>query len=173
MLLANEKVDDSANCTGLTDVSVPRQKVRLAADTSRYFSCLFGPDIDERFSFSSIHDPICYSKKKDEFRTYNGGEKLDLFDALGKFLDKTAKMTYTAVESTYGRRRDEVDVVYEGEEDDYGFPADHFSLSESGIGATARLHGFMRDGVFVVSRIDWGHNFHLARKASSETRVNK
>ena len=170
MPLIDESHDNLESGAGLADLSVPRRKIHLVKDTNKYFSCLFGPDIDDDFNFLSVHGPICYSKKKDSFRVYNDGEKLALFDALGCFLDKTSKMTYTAVEKTYGRRRDELDIARNGiDEDDNGFPVDHYALAESGIGATARLHGFMRDGVFVVSRIDWGHTFHLARKTQTDS----
>ena len=129
----------------------------LVGHQSRLFKCLFSSEIEDEYNCSTIHDCI-YARRGESPRNFNQGEKLELHRALCAFLDESSKMTYTDVMEKYSRRRDEKDMAWLDE--DNGFPIDHLAIAESGIAKCVRLHGYMREGIFVIKRMDWARRFH-------------
>lgn len=122
------------------------------------FKILFSNKIETAYSFRSIesvnHPSSVFWKAP---RTMKQKEKLEMFLALAAFIDECTQMTYSEVDAKYARETDKFDKKKDMDEE---FPVTHYQLSESGIGAQARIHGYIKDGYFVVVRMDWGHNFH-------------
>lgn len=135
-------------------------RARLTKEIDRYFKILFDYRMEDSYKISTI-DTVKHPNGK---RPFYHKEKVRLRKALLDFIEDATNKTYTEVENEYGRRRDEsdkaIDMEFNGEE----FPIDHYSIAKSGIGSKARIHGYIRGGIFVVRRIDWGHNFHYAKK---------
>ena len=126
------------------------------------FKILFSNKIEPAYSICSIervnHPSSIFWKAP---RTMKQKEKLEMFLALSSFIDECTQMTYSEVDAKYARETDKFDKKKDMDEE---FPVTHYQLSGSGIGAQARIHGYIKDGYFVVVRMDWGHNFHQLRK---------
>ena len=138
--------------------------VNLTAKVDAHFKILFDYSIEEDYRISSIDD-ISHPYKK--YRKLNKKEKSKLYRSLCLFIEEATAMTYTEVDEKYGRTRDQSDMVrdimYPNEE----FPMIHYKIANSGIGSVARLHGYLRNSVFVVRRMDWGHRFHNRKNKES------
>lgn len=132
----------------------------LTKEIKKYFKILFSYKIEDEYKLSTINTV----KHPDYNRAFYAKEKAKLYKAFCNFIEDTTTMTYTEVERIYGRKRDENDKAIDTEFDNEEFPIDHYSLAKNGIGKKARIHGYLRDGVFVVRRIDWGHHFHEDKK---------
>lgn len=140
----------------LTYKDKAKAQTLLTKEIKKYFKILFDYKIEDEYKLSTI-DTI---KHPDYDRLFYTKEKVKLYKAFCEFIEKATNMTYTEVEKAYGRKRDGNDKAIDTEFDNEEFPIDHYSLANSGIGRKARIHGYLRDGVFVVRRIDWGHRFH-------------
>lgn len=140
----------------LTSKNKAKAQSLLTNEINKYFKLLFDYKIEDKYQLSTIN----IVKHPEEDRCFTEEEKYELYKALCNFIEDATNMTYTDVETKYGRKRDKNDIAIDTEYNSEEFPIDHYSLSEDGIGNIARIHGYLRDGVFVVRRIDWGHHFH-------------
>ena len=142
----------------------PETKTLLTKQINERFKILFDYRIEENYKISTI-DIIKHPYKN---RYLNKMEKANLYKDLCLFIEDATNLTYTEVEEKYGRKRDKmdkaVDILFPEEE----FSMSHYSLAQTGIGKTARIHGFLRNGIFVVKRIDWGHRYHQKAKRMTE-----
>lgn len=133
------------------------------------FKILFSSQMEPAYTICSIekvnHPSSAFWKTP---RIMKQKEKLEMFLALATFIDECTQMTYSEVDAKYARENDKFD---KKKDMDGEFPVTHYQLSKSGLGSQARIHGYVKDGYFVVIRMDWGHNFHKlknkGRKRSS------
>lgn len=145
----------------LTTKNMAKTKSLLTKEAAKYFKLLFDYGMEDDYKLSSINT----LENPNRHRPFTMKEKVILYSALCNFIEKATNMTYTQVEEVYGRKRDEndkaLDMLYANEE----FPIDHYRLSnENNVGGIARIHGYMRNGVFVVRRVDWTHRFHKKKR---------
>lgn len=145
----------------LADLSkaLPTEEIHKLTEIKRNeFKILFSSQIEPVYNLLSIekvnHPSSIFWKIP---RTMRQKEKLEMFLALAAFIDECTQMTYSEVDAKYARESDKFD---KKKDMDKEFPITHYQLSETGIGAQARIHGYVKDGYFVVVRMDWGHNFH-------------
>jgi len=138
-------------------------KALLTKEINSYFKILFDYKVEDDYKISTI-DTVNFPNKK---RLFYDGEKNILRKALLDFIEDATSMTYTDVANKYGRKRDESDKAVDTEFNNEEFPIIHYSIAEEGIANLARIHGYIRKGVFVVRRVDWGHNFHPKKKKIS------
>ena len=143
----------------LTFSNKAETKALLTKEIDSYFKILFDYKVEDGYKISTI-DTVNHPDGKRLFFTK---EKTKLRKALLDFIEDTTSKTYTEVGAEYGRKRDENDTAIDTEYNNEEFPIDHYRLSKSGLAVRARIHGYIREGVFVVRRIDWGHNFHPAK----------
>ena len=134
-------------------------QTRLTKEINKYFKILFDYKVEDDYKISTI-DIVNHPNGE---RPFLSKEKTELRKALLDFIEDATSKTYTEVEAEYGRKRDKNDKTIDTEFNNEEFPIDHYSLSKSGLASRARIHGYIREGVFVVRRIDWGHNFHLTK----------
>ena len=134
----------------------PETKALLTDQINECFKILFDYRIDEDYKISTI-DTIKHPYKN---RPLDKLEKAKLYKDLCLFVEDATNMTYTEVEEKYGRKRDKIDKAVDILSPEEEFSMNHYSLAKTGIGKKARIHGFLREGVFVVKRIDWGHRYH-------------
>lgn len=154
----------------LADLSkaLPAEEIHKLTELKRNeFKILFSNKIEPAYSLCTIekvnHPSSVFWKAP---RTMKQKEKLEMFLALAAFIDECTQMTYSEVDAKYARETDKFDKKRDMDEE---FPVTHYQLSESGIGAQARIHGYIKDGYFVVVRMDWGHNFHKFKTKNRKT----
>lgn len=140
----------------LTFENKTKAKNLLTTEINKYFKILFDYKVEDDYKISTI-DTV---QHPDRNRLFFSKEKAILRKALLDFIEDATNKTYTEIKSEYGRERDKNDIAVDSEFDNEEFPIDHYSLSQKGLASKARIHGYIREGVFVVRRIDWGHNFH-------------
>ena len=139
----------------ITKISDEAKGIMLT-QANEIFECLFSFRIEPNYKISSIDNA---HRPRREGQRFSTKEKRELFEALCRFLDETTDMTYTEVENKYGRKPDATDTATDSQSGEE-FPMEHYQLSEKGLGSIARIHGYIRNGVFVVKRLDWAHDFH-------------
>lgn len=140
------------------------EKTTLTRQVDADFKIAFNCFLEPRYGFLSldtVSHPDCYLNNQPD-RLLTNVEKLELFHAFGSFVENSVTMTYAQVEEKYGGHKpDKHDKkIDDGEE----YSVFHYQLALDGIGKTARLHGYIKNGYFVVIRIDWNHRFHRTRK---------
>lgn len=138
-------------------------QTRLTKEINKYFKILFDYKVEDDYKISTL-DTVSHPNGK---RLFFPKEKTRLRKALLDFIEDATNKTYTEVGIEYGRKRDENDTAIDTEFNNEEFPIDHYSISKNGLASKARIHGYIREGVFVVRRIDWGHNFHPKKKKIS------
>ena len=144
----------------LTKETQAKAAALLTRASSSYFKILFDYRIEDNYKLSTIDSVInCKSGKK-----FSRNEKLQLYRAFCGFIESTTNMTYTEVDECYGRTRDQSDIATDIEFGNEEFPIDHYQMAKNGIGKYARIHGYIRNQVFIVKRIDWAHRFHESKK---------
>lgn len=91
---------------------------------------------------------------------------LNIFRALGRFIDESIRLTMTEVENRYGRKTDVTDGTFDPETKSK-VQVEHFCLFEQDASSNqpadgVRLHGYTRTrgGYFVVTKLDWFHSRH-------------
>lgn len=131
----------------------------LTKKSGEYFKMLFDYHVDNEYAISTIHKV----KHPHKNRLLKENEKSELLGAFCGFIEETTNMTYTEVANKYGRKPDKYDKAIDSEYPDEEFPIEHFSIAKEGLGSVARIHGYIRHGLFVVLRIDWGHRFHQSK----------
>jgi hypothetical protein len=130
---------------------------QLTSQHSEYFKLIISHQIENRYCFGSIH-------KRNGSRIDNDA-KLILYGALSRFLDNSIKMTITDVENKYKRIPDRRDGTHDPETNT-SVEIEHLALYTEGESPTnsdgIRLHGYFRTngGYFVVTRVDWYHDYH-------------
>lgn len=139
------------------------EKARLTKEAEAYFRIAFDYQLEPRYNFSSISavlHPNCYIGSEPN-RTLTDAEKLELFNAFSKFVEDSVTMTYNQVEEKYGGHPPDKDdrKIDDGEE----CSAFHYQMAVDGLGKTARIHGHIKNGHFVVTRMDWSHRFHTKK----------
>lgn len=144
----------------LRKVSKTTLTKQVDVDFKMAFNCLLEP----RYGFLSldtVFHPDCYLDNQPE-RLLTDAEKLELFHAFGSFVENSVIMTYDQVEKKYGGHKpDKHDKkIDDGKE----YSVFHYQLALDGIGKTARLHGYIKNGYFIVIRVDWSHSFHTKRQ---------
>lgn len=147
----------------LTYNNKAQTKALLTKEIDKYFKIQFDFRIEDDYKLSTI-DTVNFPNTE---RLFYEGEKNNLRKALLNFIEDATSKTYTDVENKYGRKRDKNDKAIDTEFDSEEFPIIHYSIAEKGICSLARIHGYIREGVFIVRRIDWGHNYHPKKKKSS------
>ena len=140
------------------------EKSKLTKLSEAYFKIVFDYQLEPRYNFSSINTvfhPDCYGNGKSD-RTLVDTEKLELFSAFSKFVEDCVQLTYNQVEEKYGGHPPDSDdkKINKGGE----CSVFHYQMATNGLGKTARIHGYIKDGYFVVIRMDWSHSFHVKDK---------
>ena len=136
-------------------VSVEQKRIsQLTNEHSAYFKLILSHQLDNKFNFSTI------SSKKRSHK-----QRASMYAALGRFIDRSTKLTITEAEDTYGRKPDTSDGTYDPERN-IEVEVVHFCLYKksdpvNSITDGIRLHGYYREsGYFVVTRLDWYHTKH-------------
>lgn len=143
------------------------EKATLTKKVDADFKMAFNYLLEPRYGFLSldrVFHPDCYLKNQPD-RLLTDIEKLELFRAFGSFVENSVTMTYDQVDKKYGGHKpDKCDKkIDDGEE----YSVFHYQLALEGLGKTARLHGYIKNGHFVVIRVDWSHSFHTKEKPKS------
>ena len=91
-------------------------------------------------------------------------ERSHRYQLIGKFLDDSTQLSITEVQDKYRRTPDVHDATYDTE---IGAKAEvqHFCLYPSDatperMSGSVRIHGYFRADYFVVTRLDWFHEYH-------------
>lgn len=132
---------------------------KLTKATDSYFKILFDYSIEERYKISSIETAL----HPNGSRVFNEQEKAELYKAFCNFIEESTNMTFTDVQKKYGRTPDANDKAVDSRFSNEEFPMEHYSMSKTGLGSIARVHGYIRESIFIVKRIDWGHAYHKKR----------
>lgn len=145
-------------------ITAEQQRIsRLTNLHGAHFKVILSHQIDTLYDFSSLHKGKRGRKRPSRQHT------IEIFRALGQFLDETTRLTITEVEAEYGRPTDTHDGTYDPEAG-REVQVEHLCLYAKDATPrqsydSIRLHGYFRTngGYFVVTRLDWFHDYHKVR----------
>lgn len=142
------------------------ERLKLTKDNKVKFKITFNSQLEEMYSFGTIHDITDPDSKKQ----LDNEEKIFLYSIFGQFIDKTVNRSITNVEANYARDDDLNDHTYDPVGGEHK-QTKHFSLDEQRK-SKFRIHGYYNDyGYFVVTRMDWCHTYHLRRDRQCRERT--